>query len=224
MFLTPHTPNRSLNTLIWVIGLCSFITPVLSYFSLRIFAHLGPSLYLALSWMGISHLYLWQFVTYILIHSIGIGITLSLLFSIAFHLLLLWFAGGEVAYRFGKKGFWLFFISSTLIGALGGLIGLFLSSSAQVVFGSGPPVFALITIWVMCYPDTELSLFLVIRMKAKWCALGLIAVAWFIHLSNEEWPILIAEVAAVLWAYIVGHWIWKLPHPYKKTTDTSYIK
>lgn len=214
MFPTYYPTKPSIKFLIWLLAACSLLAPIISFISLHIPLLIPPNVLFALSLRGILHGHIWQLFTYITIHSMSVHITLSLLFSLLFHLFLLWITSSDLSRRWSMRTFWLFFISATFICGLIGLAALSFTSPAQFVFGSSPPLFALLTIWVLYYPDLLISLFFVIRIKAKWLVTILFAISLFIHLSSNNIPLFFAELAGIGWGYLMGRWVWKLPQPF----------
>lgn len=165
--------------------------------SLAISAPLSPFTfpYLALSASGIDHLYLWQFLTYPFVCPFPSGIL-----HLAFNLFLIWTFGASLMERLHPKTFFLLFFGSTLLSGLTAWLGQ-LTFHATPFFGSSPPLYALLTAWVILNPEAELLLFFTLPVKARNLLLGLIGLNLLIDLSRSDWIPLFAFTPAILFAY-----------------------
>ncbi len=218
-FIGPHKTPTSVKWLIWITAALSFLSPVLTYLCERFWHLPGPGAWFALSLVGLQKGWLWQPITYFFLHSAGIGISLALLISIIFHMLLLWFSGSEIAYRFGNKQFLLFYLGSGLVAGLVGSLILFLFSSPAVLVGSSPPVFALMTLWAMLNPNLELFFFFLIRIRAKWLVALYLGLALLMNLSYGDFIAFCADLTAILFAFLIGLFVWKLENPFPLNLD-----
>ncbi len=220
----PYRTPRSVKVLITLTVLFSFFSPIVTYIMQRYFHSAGPQQWLALSLWGIKQGWLWQLFTYFFIHSVGIGISFSLLISLFFHMLLLWFAGSEINSRFGTKSFLLFYLGGGIVAGLLVVIVLFLFSSKSVVVGSGPPVYALLMVWAMIHPELELYFLFLIRLKAKWLVALFLGLALLVNLSWGQYIPFLADLFGICWGFAVGRIVWKLPNPYPLNLDFSKRK
>ncbi len=218
MIIGPNHTPRVVKTLIWITAIVSLLSPILSYFFASNFQMLGPGAWLSLSRFGLLRGWLWQPLTYFFVHSVGGGISLSFLISLFFHLFILWFAGSEIAFRYGAKNFALFYLSAGLIGGLAATATFFTTSSFEVLFGSGPAVFALLTLWAMLYPNMNLFFLMIVKLKAKFLASIILGIALLVHLSHGEWAFFFADLAGILWALTIGRFAWKLDLPFKQSS------
>lgn len=210
----PHKTPRSVKFLIWITAILSILAPITTYILQHYFQLSGPGNWFSLSLPGIKQGWIWQPLTYFFFHTTGVGISLSFLFALFFHLLLLWFAGSEIAFRFGTKAFLLFYFGAGLFSGLISLILLFLFSSSAVIVGSGPPVYALLMLWAMLYPDLELFFLFLIRIKAKWLVALFLGLALVINLSYGQFIPFVADFCGILFGFVVGRFVWKLPNPF----------
>ncbi len=205
---------RSIKILIWAIVLTSFLSPIFTFTLNHYFKISGPSQWFALSNWGLTRGWLWQPLTYSFIQSIDVGITLSLLVSLFFHMLLLWFSGSEIQGRYGTRAFLLFYLGGALIAGMIAAAALLAFSSQSVVIGSAPPIYALMMVWVMLNSDLELSFLFLIRFKAKWLVAILLGIALLVNLSYGEFIPFLADVVGIGWGFLIGRLVWKLPNPY----------
>lgn len=213
-FSGPHKTPKSVKSLIWIIVLASLLSPIATFLFNHYLQITGPSQLFALSRWGLERGWIWQPFTYFFIHSVGIGISLSLLISLFFHMLLLWFAGSEIDLRFGARSFILFYLGAGLISGIFSAAALLLFSSQSIVVGSGPAIYALVMLWAMLYPDLELYFFFLLRIKAKWIAALFLGIALLVSLSYGQFIPFFADLVGICWGYTVGRIVWKLPNPY----------
>lgn len=213
-FVGPHRTPKSVKVLIWLISLVSLLSPILTFLLNHYLKTTGPSQWFALSRWGLEQGWAWQPITYFFVHSAGIGISLSLLISLFFHMLLLWFSGSEIDFRFGSRSFILFYLGAGIIAGIFSAAALLLFSAQSVVAGSGPPIYALLMVWSMLYPDLELSFFFLLRIKAKWLVAVFLGIALVVNLSYGQWIPFLADAIGIAWGFAIGRIVWKLPNPY----------
>ncbi len=223
-FLRPEKTPTSVKWLIWITSVVSIASPLLTYFLAHYWHLPGPGAWLSLSLVGLYQGWVWQPFTYFFLQTAGVGISLSLLISLFFHMLLLWFTGSEIAERFKTKGLILFYLGAGLSSGLMSSICMYLLSSQSVLVGSGPPVFALVTLWAMLYPDLELFFFFVIRIKTKWLVAIFLGLSLITSLSYGEIIPFIAAVTSIIWALLIGHFVWKLKNPFPLNLDLPFKK
>lgn len=216
-FVGPHKTPKSVKILIWTTILISLLSPILT-FALNHYAKIsGPSQWFILSRWGLLRGWLWQPFTYFFVHSPGVGISLTLLISLFFHMLLLWFSGSEIDLRFGTRSFILFYLGGGVFAGILSAAALLLFSSHAAVLGSGPPIYALLIVWTMLYPDLQLFFLFLIRIKSKWLVAIFLGIVLLINLSYGQFIPFLADVFGILWGFIIGKIVWKLPNPFPIT-------
>ena len=223
-FLRPEKTPPSVKWLIWVTSVVSFVSPLTTYFLAHYLYLPGPGAWLSLSLDGLYQGWVWQPFTFFFLQTAGVGISLSLLMSLFFHMLLLWFAGSEIAERFKNKGLILFYLGAGLAAGMMSSLFMYLFSSQSVLVGSGPPVYALVTLWAMLYPDLELFFFFVIRIKAKWLVAIFLGLSLITSISYGEIIPFIATVTSIIWALLIGRFVWKLKNPFPLNLDLPFKK
>ena len=203
----PHKTPKSVKWLIWITVLISLLAPILTYFVGHYFNLPGPGAWFSLSLWGVEKGWVWQPLTYFFLHSAGVGITFSLLIALFFHMLLLWFSGSEVAFRFGSRSFLLFYLGGGLVAGIVSGIALYLFSSQSLIVGSGPPVYALLMVWAMIYPELEFFFLFLIRLKAKWLVAVFLGLALLINLSFGQFIPFLADATGIVWGFVIGRFV-----------------
>lgn len=213
-FMGPYKTPPIIKGMIWVIVIISLLYPILTYFILETYKIAAPAFWLPLSLPGIRQGYLWQLVTYFFIHSVGTGFSILFLISLFFHMFLFWFAGSEVASRYYTWRFLLFYFGAGIFSGLVVLLYFFLFQPAGILFGSGPPVYALLTVWGMLYPELELYMFFLLRVSAKWIVLLFLAISLLFNIFAGDFSHFVGDLAGIIWGFAIGRFVWKLPNPY----------
>jgi membrane associated rhomboid family serine protease len=104
--------------------------------------------------------YLWQLATYMFLH----GNFLHILFNMLF----LWMMGSELERYWGSREFLKYYL---ITGSGAGLINVLVQPSSTVpTIGASGAIFGLIIAFAMAFPERELLLYFVIRIKAKYFA------------------------------------------------------
>jgi membrane associated rhomboid family serine protease len=152
--------------------------------------------YLALSLSGIDRLYLWQFITYPLVHPFPSGIV-----HLAFNLFLIWTFGASLMERLHPKAFFSLLFGSSLFSGLTAYLAMLLFHSTAPFFGTSSLLYALLVAWVILNAEAELLLFFTVPVKARHLLLGLIGLNLMIDLSRSDWIPLFAFIGAALFAY-----------------------
>jgi membrane associated rhomboid family serine protease len=218
-FLRPHKTPASIKWLIWITCCVTLISPILTYFFASTWQLPGPSAWLGLSLDGLKHGWLWQPLTYFFLHTAGIGISFSLLISLFFHMFLLWFAGSEIALRFGNRQLLFFYLGGGVAAGVVAAALMYAFSSNSVLVGSTPAVYALITLWSMMFPELELFFFFFIRIKAKWLVLLFLGLSLLSDLSYGDFISFFADCVGIAWGFLIGHFVWKLKNPFPLNLD-----
>jgi len=141
----------------------------------------------SLSWTGIKHLLLWQFITYIFLHG---G-----LFHIFLNMLGLFFFGPETERAIGSRQFLVLYLACGILGGLGWLL-LSASQAAGFCLGASGAVFGILGAFAALFPDRPITILvffvLPVTMKARSLA---IALAVFSLLATISQPGNIAYAA-----------------------------
>ena len=101
--------------------------------------------------------YLWQIVTYMFMH----GSVLHILFNMLF----LWMMGSDLERHWGSKAFLKYYL---VTGCGAGLVNVLVQPHASVpTIGASGAIFGIIIAFALAFPDRELLLYFLIRLKAK---------------------------------------------------------
>lgn len=185
-----HTPD-SLKILLLLTGILSILSSLIH--PLHDF--------LALSAQTLSHLHLWQFITYLWTDPYAQGLSLPFFIHLGFTLYLLWIFGTSLMEKSQKLFFSLYFGGGLVAGlAVYAVMALF--HLPDHLGGSSTALYSLLVGWVILFPEAELLLFFAIPFKARWLILGLLGINLMIDLSSRDWIHLTSYVSAILFAYV----------------------
>ncbi|HCF96987.1 MAG: rhomboid family intramembrane serine protease [Verrucomicrobiota bacterium] len=135
----------------------------------------------SLSWQGISHGKLWQFVTYAFLHEIG-----PFFLHILFNGYVIYVFGRTVEMRLGRAGLFRLFFGSVVGGAL---LWLLISgrSSTGYVLGASAGAYGLIVAYATLNPNRMLMLvFPPMLLPAKWMAIGIIGIDLLMVVAGQN--------------------------------------
>lgn len=213
---TPFDTRRSVTLLLLVVNLGAFL---LQAFVER-FSEFNVAQYFALSLEGLSHGYVWQFITFQFMHA---G-----LLHIFFNAWAIYMFGREVEQAIGQKSYLTLYLVSGVIGGLFHCLAALLPGSYPApVVGASAGVFGLLAAFALLYPERILMLFFVIPMKAKW----LLAISGFIAVYGVLAPSGNVAHAAHLGGLVSGiffvryaiHWHWQWPKPRQSTRSAPHL-
>jgi len=136
--------------------------------------------YGALSNEGISHGYVWQYLTFQFLH---LGRTHFL-----FNMLGLFFLGRAIESIVGAKRFIVLYVASGLVGgAFQTLLGLlFPNIFGLPVVGASAGVLGLLAALAVFQPNSEVLVFFILPVKIKYCAIAAAIVAFFYIIVPAE--------------------------------------
>ena len=128
---------------------------------------LGPDQFTTIFWLyqplAIGKLWLWQFVTYMFLHSV------SSPWHIIFNMLVLWMFGSEVERAMGTKKFLTMYFTA---GIFAGIFGCLFTPNNPIIGASGA-IFAVEVAFAMLFPNTTVVLiFFPFPIKAKYLVMA----------------------------------------------------
>jgi hypothetical protein len=207
-----------IKTLIFLIAGVSIGSVLLQPIFHHVFNIPGPLDLLTLSLWGVQHYLLWQPVTYLFVYPAeGEGVSIYWLIGLAFNLYIIWIMGSNVLERVGSGPFLRLFLLSGILSGLVGLLMLFLTSSSAILGGPTTALLAILVVWTMINPDSDLLLFFIIPIKSRWLIAGLIGIILFITLSNGDFTSLFYYLTACATGYFYAALAWGLRSPFAAT-------
>lgn len=114
--------------------------------------------YLAMIPSFVLNGFVWQFTTYMFVHS-GIA-------HIAFNMLALFFFGQAVERQMGSKEFLLFYLLTGTLAGIFSFIVYLLSGSNVVLLGASGAVYAVLFAYAVYFPDSRIFIFGIVPVKA----------------------------------------------------------
>lgn len=171
---------------------------------------------LSLSYWGITHGLIWQFITYIFLYnSFGYGITLSLIISVLFQMYFLWVIGSTLVERYGTRHFLQLYLGTAVISAISTLAVMMATGYYTIIGGATGPILAILIVWSMLNHETEFLLFLTIPVKAKWLIYGYLAIIFLVDLSQGDLVDMAYIFTSAIVGYLYGLWAWELSSPFE---------
>jgi membrane associated rhomboid family serine protease len=189
----------------------AFVEP----FFYNFFGFSGPQDWLGLSWYNFTSGLIWQPFTYFFVLSEGYqGISFSFLISLAFQSYLIWIIGTMVNNLVGSRPFLYFYMS---VGFLSGILAAFIGPNYYLL-GPGPIILALMTVWMMMSPDSEILLLLMFPVKVKWLTVGTLAAIFLVYLSKLDIVYMTFYLSGALFGYIYAVSAWEMESPFAWTS------
>ncbi len=211
----PSVSSRPLSYLIYTLIAISICSALLDGIFVYYLEMNGPQSLLSLSWKGLSQGYLWQPLSYLFVLRSGnAGLSLLFFIELFFNVYILWILGNTLLTRVGNSAFfWFFFIIGISTGLLT-LLWMPVLNQYTVLAGPAAGIIAIMTVWTMLHPESEVLLFFLIPMKAKWLFLGLLGIFILIDFSHFNFINSIFTLQSVIFAYLYATIIWGLEGPF----------
>jgi membrane associated rhomboid family serine protease len=214
----PGDTPKTIQYLIWVTCISSVLCALLNNFFLYYLGMNGPQQLFSLSWGGLSNWYIWQPLTYLFLQSSGSqGISIFFLIELLFNMYILWIMGTGILERVGANSFVRFYFVCGIITGIITLLFMPVYSQYAVLAGSTPIILAIMFIWAMIHPESELLLFFILPVKAKWIIAGIIAGIFLINLSHLDFLTMTYYYIGILVGYFYAVCVWGLSSPFKIT-------
>jgi len=143
----------------------------------------------------VTHLYVWQLVTYLFLHG-GIG-------HILFNMLALWMFGTEFERLWGTNRFLKFYFFCGVGAGLCVIIGGYLFGHADVpTIGSSGAIYGILLASAVMWPDRQMLYSFLIPLKMKYFVMIIGAVAFYSALTANGLVSNIAHLGGMLFGYI----------------------
>lgn len=202
--LAPEYTPKPIRYILWAIALVSLCSALLDPLLSQYLNFGGLKEVLPLSTFGVRRYWLWQAVTYFFIISSPMGIDVFYLIHLGLSLYFFWVLGTSLYEYLGQTSFYRYFIGLN-VGL--GLAAMALLSSTQIFdILAGPQYFllSLFGLWIMVYPETQVMLFFLIPIPAKWIFTPLAGGAFLICLSQGYILSLLGITFGILTTYLYG--------------------
>lgn len=211
-------PDKTPQPILWIV----FTTLITSIFSTisntivqKLFGVPGPESWLGLSWWGLKNFFIWQPFTYLFVQdSYGQGITGLYLINLFFNLYIIWVMGSVIIEEFGPKSFIKFYVTSGIIAGLVTLAAMTLTGTYSILTGPTPTVLALLIVWTLLYPNSELLIFFTFPVKAKWLTLSIITLMLLNSLSQLDFNAFFFYATGITVGYIWAVGVYGLRSPF----------
>lgn len=219
----PITTSPTIKHLIIWTSVLSILSAVIQSICDQFGVSPGPQQLFSLSLWGMENLYLWQPLTFLFIQPYSpSGITFFSLISLFFTMYILWVIGTAIYDLIGRASFLRFYFFCGIITGITTLLIMPLIGKYTMLAGPAPAILALLTVWSMAYPESEVLLFFLIPVKAKWIIAGLAGALLLTTLS--QWDIislfLYASSIVVGYFYACLAWGWHSPFPLTQKIDS----
>lgn len=163
-------------------------------------------IWLALSWTGIEHFFLWQLITHSLFEP-GPA-SLGFLFQIAFNMYILWMFGSNLIERSHTSRFLALYLGAALVSGLTAL-----AFPHAILAGTTNAVYAILVAWVMLNPNSQLLLFFALPFKAQWLIFALLGITLFLDVAASNWLGASTLASSILYAYLFTLIVWREQSP-----------
>jgi len=210
--------NHQLNPLKWIVLISVGLSLFCTLFD-SLFPHLNiprPTVFFSLSLWGVQHLFLWQLLTHFFVSPFTGGLDLSFVLYLVFNLYFLWVVGSSVILHKSTKDFLSLYLGGGLLGGLVSLALLWINPSPTLIAGFNPAFYALLTAWMMLFPEVQVLLFFTIPVKIKWLILGILGVNLFIDISHGDFLHCAPYVSSALLGYFYALLVWHQQSPFTK--------
>lgn len=206
---TPKVIRRLMILIISISLGMALIDPVIQYF----WKDPGSLRWLALSWPGLRSFFLWQPITALFFYPTFGALSFGYLIGLAFTAYLLWVFGSDLVERVGERQFLFFFFFCGITATLLTLLLMPLIGQYGILAGPTPALIALMIAWVFFHAETELLLFFLIPVKAKWLLFGGLGALLLINLSQLDFVDFFLYLFATLIGYLYVVMVWGLHSP-----------
>jgi len=220
----PGSTPKTIRNIILITCIISIFCAFVHDFFLTYLGIQSPQFLLSLSWTGLRNWYIWEPISYLFVQSTGsLGISFAFALDLLFNMYILWIMGTAILDQVGPTSFVRFYF---IIGVSAGLITLFLMpilGKYTVLAGPTPIILAIITVWTMLHPESELLLFFLFPVKAKWILAGIIGIILLTTLSRLDVLNFMFYFLGIFFGYLYAAIGWELRSPFAFTYPVDDI-
>ena len=170
---------------------------------------------LSLSSWGISHGFIWQYITHLFVQPIGPGVSFSFLIHLFFTTYFLWVIGKSIIEYKSSKHFLILFFAGGILSSVICSLALMSFGTPFYINGTSAALFSLLTAWIFLFPDKEVLFFLIIPIRVKWLLLIIAGSMLFIDLANGNMQNFLSYATGVLFGYFYGLLVFETNSPYR---------
>jgi len=170
---------------------------------------LHPLELFSLSLPGISKGFIWQFFTHFFIYPTVGGLAPMFLINLAFSIYMIWSIGSLLIHLRGVKDFLYLYIGAGVFSGALTLLILYLTGLPLPIVGLTPPLYAMLTAWMLLFPQAEVVLFFAIPIRIKWLILGILSFSFLSDLSQGHFLGCVQLTGGVLFGLLYGILRWK---------------
>lgn len=210
-------PGKTPGAIAWIISLTclmSFCAALLEPLFVYYFQISGPNTFFSLSWHGLKEGYLWQPVTYLFIEDGFQGVTFSLLIALFFQMYILWIMGTSLIERVGSSSFVWFYLFCGMLCGLATVLSAAPLGQHPLLTGPGGSIIALWVVWTMMHPESEVLLFFILPLKAKWLLAFVLGALLLVNLSQGNFVALLYYFTSAAAGHLYGVIAWGLEGPF----------
>lgn len=208
-----HTP-KSIATLIIITVIATLCCAVLEPLFINVFKMNGPQEFFGLSWWGLSNKYLWQPLTCLFIQSEANGISIGFLIALTFNMYMLWLFGSNLVEAYGTGPFLRLYFISGILASLAAVLTTPAIRQYSIIAGTTASLLAIFVAWAFLHRETQLLLFFLIPVKAKWLLAAVIAIAILIPLSELDLVGFVYYFTGIVIGYFYSTIAWETQSPF----------
>ncbi len=163
-------------------------------FVLSLFAGSGTLNFLSLNIERVLHGEIWRLVTYVLLPT---GSDILLVISLLFY----YWLGESLERMWGSTKFTFYYVSGTLLTALGALLAYLIDGAAFSIWGASYVNMAMFFAYALSFPDAVVNIYFIIPVKMKWLAIldaVYFAAGVFRYARFGYWGMALMPVIAIL--------------------------
>lgn len=218
---------KIITALILITAITTVTSAALEPLFTNVFAIPGPQEFFGLSLWGMYRNYLWQPITCLFLQNEPNGIHLFFLINLTFSLYMLWMFGSQLVESYGTGPFLrLYFLS----GVIASLSALWVAHGIHpytplIIAGIAPSLLAIFVAWAILHRDTQILLFFIIPIKAKWLLTLVTALTLLIPLSSLDLVNFIYYFVGLSVGYLYSTVAWqqKTPFSFMENIDDFFI-
>lgn len=222
-FAPGHTP-KILKILIAISVFLTLFSALTTPLFMHVFNMTGPQSWFMLSWWGIKNFLLWQPITYMFVQDVGVvGIQFFTLITLFFNMYILWILGSTLIDYINEKKFLWLYLGTGVLAGLTALLGMRLFGHYAPIGTPSAALLALFTVWTMMHADSQLFLFFLFPLKARWLLESLLIAILVVGLSQWDWVSILLYLSGAFYGYLFGVIFLNLSGPFAFTRNFDRI-